>query len=74
MLLACCVSSGLEHTWAVAHAVAQMNTSRAKCYQWVRRFAAQGDAGLPDRSGRPRATPLRAPRSALRPRSRPGYV
>lgn len=38
-----------------------MNTSRAECYQWVRRFAAQSDAGLPDRSGRPRATPLRTP-------------
>ncbi|WP_413777925.1 helix-turn-helix domain-containing protein [Streptomyces sp. AM2-3-1] len=42
-------------------AVAQMNTSRARCYQWVRRFTAQGDAGLPDRSGGPRAPPLRAP-------------
>jgi transposase InsO family protein len=44
---------------AVAHVAAEMGISRATAYKWVRRFAAEGEAGLHDRSSRPRTTPHR---------------
>jgi transposase InsO family protein len=33
--------------------------SRQTAYRWIRRFRAEGAAGLPDRSSRPRSTPTR---------------
>ncbi|MFJ9721122.1 IS481 family transposase, partial [Streptomyces sp. NPDC101213] len=43
----------------VAHVAAEMGVSRATAHKWVRRWRAEGDAGLADRSSRPRTTPHR---------------
>ncbi|MGW5043872.1 IS481 family transposase [Streptomyces griseoluteus] len=43
----------------VAHVAAEMGISRATAHKWVRRWRAEGDAGLADRSSRPRTTPHR---------------
>ncbi|WP_103508609.1 IS481 family transposase, partial [Streptomyces sp. SM13] len=45
----------------VAHVAAEMGISRATAHKWVRRWRAEGDAGLADRSSRPWATPHRTP-------------
>jgi transposase InsO family protein len=39
----------------------QLGCSRATAYKWLRRFAAEGLAGLADRSSRPRRCPHRTP-------------
>jgi transposase InsO family protein len=47
--------------WKQAHIAAAMGISR-KCVQtWIRRHAAEGDAGLADRSSRPHTSPTRTP-------------
>ena len=43
----------------VAHVAAEMGVSRPTAYKWVRRFIAEGEAGLADRSSRPYSTPHR---------------
>lgn len=43
----------------VAHIAAELGVSRQTAYRWVRRFRAEGAAGLPDRSSRPRSSPTR---------------
>ncbi|SFF75665.1 leucine-zipper of insertion element IS481 [Streptomyces mirabilis] len=43
----------------VAHGAAEMGASRATAHTWVRRWRAEGGAGLADRSSRPRTTPHR---------------
>jgi transposase InsO family protein len=45
--------------WAVAHAAKAMGISRQCAHRWVARFDAQGEAGLLDRSSRPRSSPGR---------------
>lgn len=45
----------------VAHVAAEMGISRATAHKWVRRWRSEGDAGLHDRSSRPRTTPHRTP-------------
>lgn len=45
----------------VAHVAAELGVSRATAYKWVRRFAAEGEAGLVDRSTRPHSSPTRTP-------------
>jgi transposase-like protein len=45
----------------VAHVAAEMGISRTTAHKWVRRFAAEGQPGLSDRSSRPRTTPHRTP-------------
>ncbi|GGT56186.1 IS481 family transposase [Streptomyces kurssanovii] len=45
----------------VAHVAAEMGISRTTAHKWVRRFAAEGDSGLRDRSSRPGTTPHRTP-------------
>ncbi|MEU7280116.1 IS481 family transposase [Streptomyces sp. NPDC045431] len=47
----------------VAHVAAEMGISRPTAHKWVRRWRAEGDAGLRDRSSRPRTTPHRTPAS-----------
>jgi transposase-like protein len=42
-----------------AHVAAEMGVSRATVYKWLRRFDLEGDAGLSDRSSRPRRCPRR---------------
>jgi transposase InsO family protein len=43
----------------VAHVAAELGVSRQSAYRWVRRYAAEGAAGLLDRSSRPHRTPQR---------------
>ncbi len=45
----------------VAHVAKAMGVSRQCAHRWVRRFDAEGDAGLHDRSSRPLTTPTRTP-------------
>lgn len=42
-----------------AHVAQQMLVSRATVSKWLRRWLAEGDAGLEDRSSRPRRSPTR---------------
>jgi transposase len=39
--------------WSVAASAESAGVSRATAYKWLRRFAAEGEAGLLDRSSRP---------------------
>ncbi|WP_369199208.1 helix-turn-helix domain-containing protein, partial [Streptomyces djakartensis] len=43
----------------VAHVAAEMGISRPTAHKWLRRWRAEGEAGLHDRSSRPRRTPHR---------------
>ncbi|WP_190113419.1 IS481 family transposase, partial [Streptomyces cinnamoneus] len=43
----------------VAHVAAEMGISRTTAHKWVRRWRAEGEPGLRDRSSRPRTTPHR---------------
>ncbi|WP_405802104.1 IS481 family transposase [Streptomyces sp. NBC_01506] len=43
----------------VAHVAAEMGVSRPTAHKWVRRWRAEGEAGLADRSSRPHTTPHR---------------
>ncbi len=45
----------------VAHVARAMGISRQCAHRWVARFDAEGDAGLHDRSSRPRSMPTRTP-------------
>ncbi|WP_432753904.1 IS481 family transposase [Streptomyces sp. JL2001] len=45
----------------VAHVAAEMGISRATAHKWIRRWRAEGQAGLHDRSSRPHSTPHRTP-------------
>ncbi|MYW09271.1 IS481 family transposase [Streptomyces sp. SID2563] len=45
----------------VAHVAEEMGISRTTAHKWVRRWRAEGDAGLHDRSSRPLTRPHRTP-------------
>lgn len=45
----------------VAHVAHELGISRQTGYRWVRRWRAEGPAGLLDRSSRPRSSPTRTP-------------
>jgi transposase InsO family protein len=45
--------------WPAAHVAEQLGISRATAYKWVRRYRSEGEAGLHDRSSRPRRSPRR---------------
>ena len=49
----------LEQGWPAAHVAEQLGISRATAYKWVRRYRAEGEAGLLDRSSRPHRSPRR---------------
>src|SRR5437764_2987659 len=49
----------IEAGWPVAHAAESMGISRDRAYVWWRRFEADGEAGLEDRSSRPHRSPTR---------------
>lgn len=50
--------------WPVAHVADQLGISRATAYKWVRRYRAEGETGLLDRSSRPHRSPRRLSESA----------
>jgi transposase-like protein len=45
----------------VAHVAAELGVSRPTAHKWVRRWRAEGEAGLADRSSRPLRPPHRTP-------------
>jgi transposase InsO family protein len=45
----------------VAHVAQELGVSRQCAHRWVRRYRAEGPAGLVDRSSRPHRTPTRTP-------------
>jgi transposase-like protein len=47
------------HHRPVAHVAAELGVSRQTAYRWVRRYQAEGEAGLLDRSSRPHHHPRR---------------
>jgi transposase InsO family protein len=47
--------------WRQAHIAAAMGISRKCVGTWIARFAAEGEAGLEDRSSRPHTSPTRTP-------------
>lgn len=47
--------------WPVAHVAKAMGVSRQCAHRWLARFDAEGEAGLVDRSSRPRSSPTRTP-------------
>ncbi len=49
----------VEAGWPAAHVAEQLGISRATAYKWVRRYRAEGEAGLLDRSSRPHRSPRR---------------
>jgi len=49
----------VDEGWPVAHAAAAAGVSRATAYTWLRRYRAEGEAGLLDRSCRPHRSPRR---------------
>lgn len=49
----------LDQGWPAAHVAEQLGISRATAYKWVRRYRAEGEAGLVDRSSRPHRSPRR---------------
>jgi len=51
--------SRVEAGWPAAHVAEQLGISRATAYKWVRRYRAEGAAGLLDRSSRPHRSPRR---------------
>lgn len=47
--------------WPAAHVAEQLGISRATAYKWIRRYRAEGERGLLDRSSRPHRSPRRLP-------------
>jgi transposase InsO family protein len=56
----------LVHGWRPALVAEAAGISRATVYKWVRRFRAEGAAGLCDRSSRPRRSPRQVPQTEER--------
>jgi transposase-like protein len=51
----------LEQGWSLTTAAAAAEVSERTCSKWVRRYRADGEAGLLDRSSAPGAIPHRTP-------------
>src|SRR3954463_3224796 len=56
----------IEAGWPVAHAAESMGISRDRAYVWWRRYQADGEAGLEDRSSRPHRSPAKTKASRER--------
>ena len=50
---------------AVAHAADMLGVSRQTAWKWLRRFEAEGEAGLEDRSSRPHRSPRALPQTQV---------
>jgi transposase InsO family protein len=55
------VSRVIDDGRPVSHVAKELGVSRQCAHRWVNRFRAQGEAGLVDRSSRPRRSPRRTP-------------
>jgi len=55
------VSRVIQDGRPVAHVAKELGVSRQCAHRWVARFRLEGDAGLADRSSRPRSCPRRTP-------------
>lgn len=55
------VNRVLVEGWSLAKAAEAQNVSRTTIHKWVRRYRTEGDAGLEDRSSRPRRSPRLTP-------------
>ena len=53
-------------SWSVARAARAAGVTRGTAYKWLRRFRESGEAGLRDRSSRPRRIPVKTPRKTVR--------
>ena len=51
----------IEQGWTVASAAESMRISRQTAHKWWRRYREAGEAGLMDRSSRPRRCPTKTP-------------
>src|SRR3954447_19882348 len=51
----------IERGWSLTRAAEAAGVSERTCWKWVRRYRAEGDAGLLDRSSAPRSIPHRTP-------------
>src|ERR687886_1539618 len=51
----------LERGWSLAAAAAAAGVSERTCSKWIKRYGAEGAAGLLDRSSAPRSIPHRTP-------------
>ena len=56
----------LEQGWTVQEASLAAGVSRRTAYKWIKRFEAEGQAGLFDRSSRPHSSPTATSRRKLR--------
>ncbi len=56
----------LDDGWSVTEASLAAGVSRRTAYKWIRRFEAEGDGGLFDRSSRPHLSPTATSRRKLR--------
>ncbi len=52
--------------WTVTRAAAMAGVSRRTAYKWLGRYDAEGEAGLQDRSSRPRQIPRQTPARVVR--------
>ncbi len=53
------VSRVIDDERPVAHVAKELGVSRQCAHRWVNRFRAEGEAGLVDRSSRPKSCPRR---------------
>jgi transposase InsO family protein len=51
----------LEQGWSRAHAAVAAGVSERTCSKWIKRYRAEGQAGLLDRSSAPKSVPHRTP-------------
>jgi transposase InsO family protein len=51
----------LEEGWRVSHLARAIGASRQIIYRWLRRFKLEGEAGVHDRSSRPKTSPRQLP-------------
>lgn len=55
------IADVLRHTLSISELCARYNVSRKTAYKWIRRYQAEGPAGLRERSRRPRTCPHQTP-------------
>ena len=51
----------IEEGWTIASSAESMRISRQTAHKWWRRYLEAGEAGLADRSSRPRRCPTKTP-------------